>query len=287
MSTLEEGDSKSGLRNLREHLWIIFITARRDWKVFMRYSIFLPVQILGVIVWPIAMVFTGRALTGGNPSIFQGYTGTTDFITFVILGDIVWYYVNQSRNIGGYIKQQMWLGTLEEIWLAPVSRSVVILSSCAFGIMLSTSWVFATTVSAQLMFGLHINWGNFLGALGVALLLIASLYGLGFVLVGLILLFRDPQGPVQIAYQIMMIVCGVHIAVQVLPPFLQPLKYLFPLTYGLDAIRGLLMGTHTIMLLRYELLVLGGFTVILPFLGMKVFNIFEKKARTAGTLAMY
>jgi ABC-2 type transport system permease protein len=60
-----------------------------------------------------------------------------------------------------------------------------------------------------------------------------------------------------------------------------------PLTYAYDAIRGILLGTDTLMPIRAEVLILLGFMLISFGIGYAVFRHVERRCRALGTLSQH
>jgi ABC-2 type transport system permease protein len=61
----------------------------------------------------------------------------------------------------------------------------------------------------------------------------------------------------------MIFLCGVFVPVSALPPFLQPLSYVLPLTYSVDLIRFFLTGTFDIVNPLISIVILLGYSIIL------------------------
>jgi ABC-2 type transport system permease protein len=80
---------------------------------------------------------------------------------------------------------------------------------------------------------------------------------------------------------------GTTFPVQSLPPWLFPIALALPLTYGLDAVRGLLLHTRTILPLNVEIGLLIVFMFVMLWFGAWVFYRVERRVRTLGTLGQH
>jgi ABC-2 type transport system permease protein len=75
--------------------------------------------------------------------------------------------------------------------------------------------------------------------------------------------------------------------VTILPKWLLPISLLIPLTYGLDAARGLLLKTNTILSIGTEIALLIIFMFIMLWFGSWIFYRVERRVRTLGTLGQH
>src|SRR5262245_41632423 len=86
-------------------LWAI---ARKEWVIFRRY----PSWVLALFVWPVLFpfgyIFTAKALGGPNGAAvgsFQALTGTGDYISFIVLGSVLWMWLNMTLwDVGMYLR---------------------------------------------------------------------------------------------------------------------------------------------------------------------------------------
>ena len=69
--------------------------------------------------------------------------------------------------------------------------------------------------------------------------------------------------------------------------WLIPVALILPLTYGLDAVRGLLLKTETLLPLPAEIIILIVFMFVMVWFGAWVFNRVERRVRTLGTLGQH
>jgi len=121
----------------------------------------------------------------------------------------------------------------------------------------------------------------------VVVLSLLTMWGLGLILGGLTITYKQ-IGPVSTILQtLMMFFCGVYIPIQILPGWIQPLSYALPLTYSFNAIRAGLIGGQGILDYWQYLVPLIIFFIIMVVGGYIVFIKLLNKARKDGTTSGY
>ena len=80
---------------------------------------------------------------------------------------------------------------------------------------------------------------------------------------------------------------GTSFPVRSLPYWLIPVSLMLPLTYGLDAVRGFLLKTNTLLPLNAEVIILIVFMFVMLWGGAQIFYRVERRVRTLGTLGQH
>ena len=117
--------------------------------------------------------------------------------------------------------------------------------------------------------------------------MLVALYGFGFAFASLVLLMKDANTLVDVSNFLVSMLSGSQFPVSVLPRLLLPLSLAIPLTYGFDSVRAHLLGTTTLLPLRYELAILVLFMCVMVPLGSLIFMRVEHRCRTLGTLSQH
>ncbi len=123
----------------------------------------------------------------------------------------------------------------------------------------------------------------FLALTVVVILTSFTMSGFGLLIGGLSFFFRNPMVFANIFTFVLLIFCGVNFPVQHLPAIIQPVSYLFPLTYGVTAARNAIDGANLIQVsstLGLQLVV-GLASMIIGFV---LFRTFENSARKTGKM---
>jgi ABC-2 type transport system permease protein len=127
--------------------------------------------------------------------------------------------------------------------------------------------LFAAILIFGTFFGMDLSGINIGSAIVVMLLIILSFFAQALVLGALMVSFRDTYISQNTLFVLMNLICGVLFPIQYLPVWLQPLSYMMPMTFGLDAFRSGVIGGGDLTSSGGDLLALIGLTVLYLVLG--------------------
>src|SRR5215216_6913351 len=274
--------------NLRTQLRALFVIARKDWKVFWRYPLNAVSNIFQPIIWITPVYFMGKAFsTNGQALGFKAYSGTGDYMSFILLGTVLSNFIlTVFWSMGYALKNDMDAGVLESNWLTPVSRLLILVGRTLTSLLTTAITSLVMLVIAAVLFGFKPT-GNTLAAFLTALPMLIGLYGFGFAFAGLVLLMREANTLVDVSSFLVQGLSGTNFPVQSLPTWLIPVALAIPLTYGMDAVRGWLLKTKTILPLNVEIILLIVFMFVMLWFGAWIFYRVERRVRTLGTLGQH
>src|SRR5512138_2735580 len=243
--------------DLKAQLRALYVIARKDWKVFWRYPLNAVSNIFQPIIWITPVYFMGKAFsTNGQALGFAAYSGTGDYMSFILLGTVLSNFIlTVFWGMGYALKQDMDAGVLESNWLTPVPRLLILVGRTLTSLLTTAITSAVMLVLAAALFGFKPT-GNTFAALLTALPMLVGLYGFGFAFAALVLLMREANTLVDVSSFLVQGFSGTNFPVQSLPSWLVPVALILPLTYGLDAVRGWLLQTRTILPLRVEIALL-------------------------------
>ncbi len=270
------------------HLRAVWMIAQKDWQHFWRYPLNVVGYVFQPLIWLVPVVFLGNAFSiNGEARGFAAYSGTSDYISFVLLGTILTNFVQTVFwGIGYALKNDMDTGVLESNWLTPMPRPLLLIGR-TFSSMLTTTIVsLVMLLVSALLFGFRPT-GNALMALVPVVPMLVGLYGFGIAFAAIVLLMRDANTLVDMGSFLVSLFSGSQFPVQALPRWLMPVSLALPLTYGFDAVRGFLLKTTTIIPIQYEVALLVVFMFAMIWLGLAIFSRMERKVRSMGTLGQH
>ena len=274
--------------SLATQLYAIYVIARKDWKVFWRYPLNAVSHVFQPIIWVTPVYFMGQAFsTNGQALGFAQYSGTGDYMSFILLGTALSNFIlTVFWGMGFALKEDMDAGVLESNWLTPVSRIHILVGRTLTSLLTTTIMSLIMLLIAGWMFGFHPT-GNALLAFLTAIPMLIGLYWFGFAFAGVVLLMREANTLVDVSSFLVQGLSGANFPVRSLPYWLIPVSLMLPLTYGFDAVRGILLKTNTLLPIYVEVILLIVFMFVMLWFGAWIFNRVERKVRALGTLGQH
>lgn len=274
--------------SIKTQLQALFVIALKDWKVFWRYPLNAVSQILQPIIWITPVYFMGKAFsTNGQALGFAAYSGSGDYMSFILLGTVLSNFIlTVFWGMGYALKEDMDTGVLESNWLTPVSRILILVGRTLASLLTTTITSLIMLAIAGALFGFRPT-GNTFAAFLTAIPMLLGLYGFGFAFAGIVLLMREANTLVDVSSFLVQGLSGSNFPVKSLPYWLIPISLMLPLTYGFDAVRGWLLKTNTLLPLQTEVALLIVFMFVMLWFGAWVFYRVERRVRTLGTLGQH
>jgi len=205
-------------------------------------------------------------------------------VPFIAIGNALqslsWNTVFSVINITGHDK---WDGTLPLVLATPAHRMPLFIGRAMIHVVDGLISVAISFAFAAFIFGVNFGQADVLALTLTVFLTAFTMAGFGLFIGGLSFFFRNPMVFANIFTFVLLIFCGVNFPVQSLPTVIQPVSYLFPLTYGITAARSAISGGNLIQIaptLALQLIV--GFAAMV--VGFLFFRSFENSARKTGKM---
>jgi len=273
---------------LLSHLRALYALIRKDWKQYWRYPLNAVSSIFQPLIWIAPVYFMGQAFSVNGKAIgFSQFSGTTDFMSFILLGTVLESFINAVFWGMGYaLKNDMDSGVMESNWLTPIPRLLILVGHSVTNLIVTAITSIGMLLIGGLIFGFNAS-GDVLKALLPIIPMMLGLYGFGFAFAAVVMLMREANTLVDVSSFLVQIFSGSNFPVNALPRFLLPVALALPLTYGLDAVRAHLIGTKTILPLQWEMVLLIVFMFTMLWIGTATFRSLERRVRTLGTLGQH
>ncbi len=225
-------------------------------------------RIIGSLATPLFfLVFLGA----GFSSSFQ-VKGGQPFDPSYLAPGLIGMAVLFSSIMGGVsIIWDREFGFLKEILIAPVSRFFVALGKAVGGVTTSIIQGILIMIMAWLM---GIEYQSFSGVIAAVIIMFIS--GIGFIGLGIAVASKiDSHEGFQMVMSFLtmplVLLSGAFFPISNLPPWMAPLVYGNPLTYGVEALRYFLLGNSIIPISR-SIAILLAFALAMTLLGGKLFG---------------
>jgi ABC-2 type transport system permease protein len=269
----------------------LLAAARKEWIIFRRYPSWVVAFVIWPLLGPLVFIFAAKAMSGPDEAglaTFGALSGTTDYVSYVILGTAIWMWLNFTLwDVGFSLRSEQMRGTLESNWLCPVWRLSLMLGASLTKLLTSMFFLAVTVIETWLAFGIWLLQGNVALILLFLVLVMPSIYGIGLAFASLVIRFREANTMVFFVRGIFMIFCGMTYPLEVMPVWMQKAAAWLPLTYAVRGIRSVALAGATWSDVAPDLLRLTAFSVVLPLVGYAAFHFVERRSRRTGVLGQY
>ena len=274
--------------SLQTQLRALYVIARKDWKVFWRYPLNAVSHVFHPLIWITPVYFMGKAFsTNGQATGFAAYTGSGDYMSFILIGTALSNFImTVFWGMGYALKEDMDSGVLESNWLTPISRLQILVGRTLTSLLTTTITSIVMLTIGALLFGFRPT-GNTFAAILTAIPMLVGLYGFGFAFAAIVLVMREANTMVDVSGFLVQGFSGANFPVQSLPYWLIPISLMLPLTYGFDAVRGWLLQTNTLLPLPAEIALLIVSMFLMLWFGAWFFYYIERRVRRLGTLGQH
>ena len=253
-----------------------YLTARTykvDWYASVIYPI---INILPVII---------AIWYGSHIGLFDNFIekiGTDNVFGYYAIGLVYWNYVEMLWPAVLTFRNYMRIGFFEDIFLTPITISEYLTGYTFLMVFIVTiqSLPLIIGIIPVLIFSSQII--NVLIVMGIFVLSIFASYGFAYFLFGVTLRIKEGDEVVSILGNIAPLLGGLYFPITILPMPLKICSYIFPFTWAMDIIRGLLFQATTIFPIDIEIFMFILMSLFYFFLGVLAFRYLESSSRKMG-----
>jgi ABC-2 type transport system permease protein len=263
------------------------IFAVKNIRIAIRYPTNVLIWGLLPILWLAPYLLMMTAVAGPSTSeYFSEVSGFSDFLQFAVIGWFIFKYIDASIwSIGNNFRWEQFSGTLEPLFVTPVPRISILLGAAFSDTVQTTISAFILLFTAMALFGVSYT----LVAIGpitvIMLLMIVAFYGFGFMLAGMILVFKDPSVLTELINNAVFTVSPITYPLQVLPAPARFAAYLIPSTIAIVVVRELaITGTYDLFQFLQSIALMCGILIFFWAIGIAVFNYGEKWTKQRGSM---
>jgi ABC-2 type transport system permease protein len=257
---------------------------RRDWEIERTYQMSLLLSFVNVGLLAFSLYFISKLVE--NPASLAEFDGT--YFDFAIVG----IAVNSFAGVGlqgftGSLVREQSTGTIDLLLASPARHTLLIVGIFLFPYTLAVAEIAGLLIIGIGIIGSGISLQGVLLSIPILLLTSLTFAAVGIAAAGVLLLTKrgDPiSGPF---YQANLLLSGTLYPIGELPELLRVIGYLLPATWGIQAMRELLLADAGWRDVAPEALILCGFVVVLLPIGMLVFRRSLGYARRLGVVGSY
>jgi len=270
------------LRRYGSRAWAFMV---RDFRETVSYRLAFLMQVWGIFFSVTLFFFIARIFDGAVAPSLDRYGSR--YFPFVIVGLAFMGFMTTGMNVfAGSIRQGQVTGTLEAMLVTPTSLTTIITASALWSFARSAINV-VVYLAVATFFGFGLADADWLAAMLVLALSVTAFSGLGILSAAFVLAFKkgNPAGAVLGAMSALF--AGVFFPVDLLPPWLQSVSKLLPLTYALEGMRQAVINGRGVVAVGVNLLALAGFSAVILPLAVLAFRLAVRYAKREGSLAHY
>jgi ABC-2 type transport system permease protein len=264
---------------------------RRDLKLYWSYKGWVVISVINPLAWFFMNVYSylGLGNTQTASSAISSYGGIEmNFVGFIMIGTIVYLlYRSLLWGAGMSMERERWQGTLEMLFLAPVSRITILIAAGISSMITSSWWLIYILVVGWFLSPFTFNVSNWFVVVLCFGAVIMALVALGIFFASFFILTRAADQLATALQSPIRFFTGVATPVAALPSALQAISYAVPVTWGIAAVRIATLAGGDITVIIPDLLALLALTFILILMGYYTVGRLERSAKRVGTLAFY
>ncbi len=289
-TTLPSEAPRAGVSNppgASPSLWqIIPAFLKRDLIQEASYRFSFILQFAGIFFSVLIFYFISNLLGEAAAPYLADYGG--DYFAFVLIGiAFLGYFSTGLSSFANNLRHSQTTGTLEAMLTTPTRLSAIILASSVWDYLMTTLRVLVYLAVGLLLMQTGLQGGNYLAAGAVIILTVLIASSLGILSASFIMVFKRGD-PIQWGIgTLSTLLGGVYFPVAILPPALQWISRLLPITYSLHAMRLALLQDAAWSELIYDLLILRLFVIVLLPLSLLAFRYAVRRAKVEGSLTHY
>lgn len=255
----------------------------RDLRIAMTYRIPFVLEAIEALFGTAMLFYTSRFVD--SPELHRALPQASDYFTFALVGFVFIDYLSAALDtFDRSLQEARDSGTLEHLLVTQTSLPVMLAGSAIYPFVATTVRIAVYLAWAALLFHFPLQAANWFAVVVVLLASLMAFSGLGVLSASYLLFFKRGNPGKWILLGISSVVGGMLFPVDILPPWLQVLARINPVTYTLDAMRSALLGGASLKTVWRPVSILLLFAALLLPLSTAVFAAVLRRTRTTGTL---
>ena len=258
---------------------------RASWLTAATYKVSLVISVAGLLFAVVPLYFVANALQPMMANAIR--TEGHQYFGFVLVGTVVFSFITIAvRGLPGAIGSGIGNGSLESILGTPAGTPAVLVGLTGYSFLWATARAMLTVAFGALL-GASVAWQRVPSAVLILGLIVASYIPIGLIGAAMMLRFRTVGPLLEGVIIASSLLGGVYYPTHVIPSWIEGVSAFVPLTYGLRALRRVLLDGASLTTVGSDVLTLTACAVALFAVGVWVFAAALRHARRTGTLSYY
>lgn len=258
---------------------------RASWRGNITYRLKTALSLFALLASVVPIYFLADALQPTMADVIRGEGG--QYFGFLVVGLVTFSFMGAAVNrLPGVVSSGIGNGTLEALFSTPPSFPVLLAGLSGYG--------FAWTALRSLLFlaaawllGANLGWSHAPEAALVLALIVLAHLPFGILGAASVLAFRTSSPLGKVVMTVSGLLGGVYYPTRVIPSWIEPASDFLPVTYGLRALRGLVLEGRSLGAVSADVAALAGFAAGLLAVSLVGFRAAYRYARRSGTLSQY
>jgi ABC-2 type transport system permease protein len=259
---------------------------RKDFLQETSYKLNYALGLLGIVFSLLFLTLISDFIGPSVGARLEDYGG--NYFAFVVLGIGLHSFLGAALNqLSQRIREAQIMGTFEAILAtgAPVPAIIVCLPLHSF--CRTSARVLAYLLLGVLLFDMDVSWSRWPQALVLLVMTVAAFGCIGMLIASLTIAFKKTEPVGAMIGALSLFLGGVYYPLSVLPEWLRPVAYLFPITPALEGLRLALLGGGGWIEIWPHVAGLALFVALVLPLGVVVFGASLRNAMRNGSLTQY
>lgn len=255
----------------------------RDFQLAISYRLAFFFRVLSVLIVVTIFYFVSRIFLGRSEFL----SDWKDPLAAWLIGlAVLSYFMTNFSSLANAIRSEQLQGTLESVLMTPISVPGLIVASSTLDFIAATFYSSLHLVFGALFFGVTYK-GSYLLAFLILILTTLVFASLGILSASFAMVFKKADPVAVLLGTGTAVFSGVFFPPQMLPESMQKISKLLPATYGLTAIRGVLIEGNGLSEARDPVITLLTFLAVLLPLSIWIFSRSVRRAKREGSLIQY
>jgi ABC-2 type transport system permease protein len=270
------------MTSARASLAACIAVARRDLHLYLSYRARFPSQLVSTVFGVALFYYVSRLVNAHE------FPNPDDYFAFVVVGLAVMEILTATlHTVPATLRGELLSGTFERMVVSPFGPVGGIIALSVFPMAFALTMATFTIIVASTLFGLALHWSTVPLAVPAALLGLSAFLPLALLLAGVVLIVKQAASITNFLITGLAFASGLFFPVSVLPPELQWISEIQPLTPALELIRHALLGTPISGSAWVAVAKLAGFAAILGPVSFVVISRAIRVCMRRGTLIEY
>lgn len=256
---------------------------RRDLRIASTYRSPFILEAVEALFGATTFYYVARFVD--SPALREALPQGKTYFAYSLVGFVFFDYLNAALDtFDRSLLEARDSGTLEPLLVTQVSLPVILAGSAFYPFAATTLRIAVYLGWAAALFDFPLRAANWIAVVAVLIATLLAFSGLGVLSAAYLLLFKRGNPAKWFILGVSSIVGGMLFPVGILPPWLQVIAHLNPVTYALDAMRRALLDGESILSIGRSLLLLLVFGAVLLPISMLVFSWVLRRTKVTGTL---